>query len=423
LFIGTNPAIFAGFLHKLPSVKILHYLKWMRKRDGGVVSCVMQLAPLQAAAGHDVCVLTADATDVPRTAAWTHALAAEAFAAGRTAACVELALRDRLAEMRGSTASKAERDTPTQLLTRESLSAARTLIGQADVLHLHGPWTTSNLQLASIARDVKTPYVVSAHGMLDDWCMAQGAMKKRLHLALASGRMLNRAKAVHCAAEEEARQVAQRTTAPTRVVALPMDLAPFSAMPGPAMAREKLGLRHETPTLLFLSRLHPKKRAEHAIDALHRLRSQGVDADLILAGPPQDEAYAASLRERVARHQLDRHARFVGMVDGALKISLYQAATALVLPTSQENFGFVLLESLLAGTPVVTTRGVDLWRELEASGGAIVSEPVGSAIAQAVRGVLDPTTRQTMGSRGRLWALSTLQPDVLVAGYDQMYAG
>jgi glycosyltransferase involved in cell wall biosynthesis len=303
------------------------------------------------------------------------------------------------------------------------LSAARTLIGQADVLHLHGPWTTSNLQLASIARDVKTPYVVSAHGMLDDWCMAQGAMKKRLHLALASGRMLNRAKAVHCAAEEEARQVAQRTTAPMRVVALPMDLAPFSAMPGPAMAREKLGLRHETPTLLFLSRLHPKKGAEHAIDALHHLRSQGVDADLILAGPPQDEAYAASLRERVARHQLDGHARFVGMVDGALKISLYQAATALVLPTSQENFGFVLLEALLAGTPVVTTRGVDLWRELETSGGAIVAEPVGSAIAQAVRGVLDPTTRQTMGSRGRLWALSTLQPDVLVAGYDQMYAG
>lgn len=387
------------------------------------MSCVMQLAPLQAAAGHDVCVMTADATDVPRVAPWKHVPVAGAFEAGRDAACAEVTLRDRLAELRGGSASKAEHDTPTQLLTSEALSAARRLIEQADVLHLHGPWTSSNLQLASIARKTKTPYVVSAHGMLDDWCMAQGAMKKRLHLALASGTMLNRARAVHCAAEEEARQVAQHTTAPTRVVALPMDLAPFSPLPGPALAREKLGLRDGVPTLLFLSRLHPKKGAEHAIDALHHLRNRGVDADLVLAGPPQDEAYATSLRERVARHQLDTHARFVGMVDGPLKISLYQAATALVLPTSQENFGFVLLESLLAGTPVVTTRGVDLWRELEASGGAVVTDAEGAAIAQGVMPLLARDLRLQMGVAGAKWARAALAAESLVNAYTSMYRG
>ncbi len=407
----------------MPSVKILHYLKWMRKRDGGVVSCVMQLAPLQAAAGHEVCVLTADTADVPRSAPWKHTSADNAFGPSTDATCVAVTLRDRLAELRGGGAATAERDTPTQLLTRDAMATARRLISQADVLHLHGPWTSSNLQLASLARQLGKPYVVSAHGMLDDWCMAQGAMKKRLHLALASGKMLNRARAVHCAAQEEARQVAQRTSAPTRVVALPMDLGPFSPLPGPALAREKFALRAGVPTLLFLSRLHPKKGAEHAIDALHHLRTQGVDVDLILAGPPQDEAYAAGLRERVAQHNLREHARFVGMVDGALKISLYQAATALVLPTSQENFGFVLLESLLAGTPVVTTRGVDLWRELEASGGAIISEAEGTGLARAIAPLLDRQQRDRMSSAGAAWGRQLLQSDALVKAYISMYQG
>jgi glycosyltransferase involved in cell wall biosynthesis len=410
-------------LHKLPSVKILHYLKWMRKRDGGVVSCVMQLAPLQAAAGHDVCVLTADAADVPHAHPWKHTGVDKAFASAPHATCVRVMLRDRLAELRGSSAASAERDTPTQLLTRDTMATARALISQADIIHLHGPWTSSNLQLAWLARRLGKPYVISAHGMLDDWCMAQGATKKRLHLAIASGRVLNNARAVHCAAEEEARQVARHTTAPTRVVALPMDLKPFSPLPGATLAREKLGLRANAPTLLFLSRLHPKKGTEHAIDALRQLRSQGVDADLIIAGPAQDEAYATSLREQVNRHQLGEHARFVGMVDGELKISLYQAATALVLPTSQENFGFVLLESLLAGTPVVTTRGVDLWRELEGSGGAIISEANGASLARDMLPVLTLTHRDRMSQAGSVWARELLQSDALVRAYIAMYQG
>jgi glycosyltransferase involved in cell wall biosynthesis len=381
----------------------------------------MQLAPLQAAAGHEVCVLTADAADVPRRAPWRHVKAAEGFGGGREATCVEVMLRDRVAEWRGSTAAKSEHDTPTQMLTRDAMTTARGLVERADVVHLHGPWTTSNLQVAALARRVGKPYVVSAHGMLDDWCMAQGALKKRVHLALASGKMLNGARAIHCAAEEEARQVAQRTSAPTRVVALPVDLGPFSPLPGAKMARERFGLREGAATLLFLSRLHPKKGAEHAIDALHHLRSAGVDADLILAGPAQDEAYAASLRERVTRLNVGEHARFVGMVDGVLKISLYQAATALVLPTSQENFGFVLLESLLAGTPVVTTRGVDLWRELEESGGAIITPAAGRAIAEALGPVLDAARRARMAEAGQRWARRLLDADALVQAYVAMY--
>lgn len=406
-------------------MKVLHYLKWMRKRDGGVVNCVMQLAPLQAAQGHRVALLTADAADVPRDT-WRHVAPPDAFAAAQPA-CIAVQLRDRLAELRGSSAAQAEHDTPTQLLTPAALAHAEQLIRACDIVHIHGPWSSSNLQVARIARRCNKPYVVSAHGMLDDWSMAQGAAKKRLFLRLFGSRMLDNALAIHCAAQAEATQVAQHTRAPTRVVALPMDLAPFCDLPGPQLAREHFQLRSTAPTLLFLSRLHPKKGAEHAIDALAALRAAGTDCDLILAGPPQDAAYTRMLEARVQSLNLQSHARFVGMVDGPLKLSLMQAATALVLPTSQENFGFVLLESLACGTPVFTTKGVDLWSELQASGAGTIIDPTGDAIAQALRtqlpALLDTDRRANIASQARAWVFDLLEPARLVREYEQMYRG
>ncbi len=420
--ITSTPRGRAGFLHMLARVKILHYLKWMRKRDGGVVNCVMQLGPLQAQHGHEVVLLTADASDVPRES-WRHG---GGFAAGLPA-CVEVELRDRVAELRGSSVRRAEGDTPFQLLTPSAMREARKLIEACDVVHVHGPWSSSNLQIAALARRCGKPYVVSAHGMLDDWSMAQSARKKRLFLGLFGRRMLDGARAIHCTARGEAEQVSKHTSAPTRVVALPMELGPFLRLPGPEMARERFSLRRGVANLLFLSRLHPKKGAEHAIDALIALRGRGVDCDLVLAGPAQDAAYAQMLEARIAAAGVGEHARFVGMVDGQLKLSLYQACDVLVLPTSQENFGFVLVESLACGTPVVTTKGVDLWAELEASGGGVIANAEGNAVAKAVVRVLhtDQGTnmREAMGAKGRAWALAMMEPAGLIGAYESMYRG
>src|SRR5687767_15327338 len=47
------------------------------------------------------------------------------------------------------------------------------------------------------ARRANVPYVISPHGMLDPWSLAQGALKKRLYLALRMRRNLNGASAIH----------------------------------------------------------------------------------------------------------------------------------------------------------------------------------------------------------------------------------
>jgi glycosyltransferase involved in cell wall biosynthesis len=116
--------------------------------------------------------------------------------------------------------------------------------------------------------------------------------------------------------------------------------------------------------------------------------------------------------------------RFLGFVSGVEKVSLYQAADVLVLPTSQENWGFVLVESLACGTPVVTTKGVDIWPELQSSGGALIVPAEARAMAEAVGGLLsDPARRRAMGEIGRRWVFETLGADRVARGYEAMYGG
>jgi len=113
---------------------------------------------------------------------------------------------------------------------------------------------------------------------------------------------------------------------------------------------------------------------------------------------------------------------FLGLVTGTAKISLYQAARVLALPTSQENFGLVFPEALASGTPVITTKGVDIWPELLDSGGAIVCDRDENEFADAIETLLyDSGLASRMGSLGRNWALSSLGAEHVLESYEQLY--
>ena len=77
---------------------------------------------------------------------------------------------------------------------------------------------------------------------------------------------------------------------------------------------------------------------------------------------------------------------------------------------------------LACRTPVITTRGVDIWRELQDSGGAVIVDSDPDALAAAIRGLLDdPDELQAMGRRARSWVLETLEPDRVIEQYYTLY--
>ena len=173
--------------------------------------------------------------------------------------------------------------------------------------------------------------------------------------------------------------------------------------------------------ILFLSRLHYKKGVETLLRSVALLQSDGAECQLYLAGSGEP-AYEASLMAMANELGIQDRTHFLGFVSDLEKISLYQAADVFVLPTHQENWGFVFVESLACGLPVVTTTGVDICSELESSGGAVLVDGEPAPLAETLRGLLDdPARRREMGRRGRAWVLETLNPERVIAQYADLY--
>lgn len=379
-------------------MNILHVIPFLRSEEGGPVRAVIDLSEAMSRRGHGVGVLTFDDRDAP--AEWNHG---------------------------DAPTTRVVRMGPGRTLGMASRGSAEASVEWADVVHFHGIWVPVYLQLWRICRRLRRPHVISVRGMLDDWSMRQSVLKKRAFLAVGGRRWLEDASAVHLTAEAELAQ-ASRYFPRERGQVIPnlLNLEPFEQSPDPTAARETFEpLRRGEPTVLFLSRVHPKKGVEHLVDAAAQLRDGGLPVQVIIAGTG-DAAYTAAIQRRIEANNLGDRVHMVGQVTGDLKVSLYAACDLFCLPTSQENFGFVFFESLAAGTAVITTRGVDTWPELEASGGTVIVPETGEGmavrIASAITGVLSEEGRSAaIGRTGRSWMFENMRPDQIAARFEAFY--
>jgi glycosyltransferase involved in cell wall biosynthesis len=386
-------------------MRILHYLSVVRAEVGGPARAVTDLCAAFARRGHQVTLCTADDTDVPKE-----------WKGGSAAAGVP-----RLVTVAPPTI-------PGGFFSKSALAPIERLIAEHDVLHLHGAWGPWNVQLGRAARRIGVPYFVSIRGMLDDWCMAQKGLKKTLFLKLGGTAHYENAASVHLTAQFEYEQ-AKKYFPRGRGTVIPnlLDLQPFRTLPPESIARAKfphLGADNPNnePVLLFLSRIHVKKGVEHLLRAVRLLNDTGTPCRAIIAGSG-DEQYVASLKSLCTELNLNTKVAFVGLVTGDDKLSLYRAADLFVLPTSQENFGFVFVEALACGTPVITTKGVDIWPELESSGAALIAPGNPEGTADAVKAMLakGKDRLNADGEKGRAWTFDWLDPDKVMDQFERMY--
>jgi glycosyltransferase involved in cell wall biosynthesis len=62
------------------------------------------------------------------------------------------------------------------------------------------------------------------------------------------------------------------------------------------------------------------------------------------------------------------------MLDGNRKWGALRSAEVFVLPSHQENFGIAVVEALAVGTPVLISRKVNIWEEIESEGAGFAED-------------------------------------------------
>jgi len=114
--------------------------------------------------------------------------------------------------------------------------------------------------------------------------------------------------------------------------------------------------------LIYYSRIDQKKNLLFLLDILSRVKP-GQNVKLTIAGPVDNESYWNKCREKIARLETSISINIVGPVSNDEGLKLLAANHFFILPTLGENFGYVILEALAAGCPMLTTDRT-IWNDI-----------------------------------------------------------
>lgn len=165
--------------------------------------------------------------------------------------------------------------------------------------------------------------------------------------------------------------------------------------------REEMRARWNIPAealcLLFLGHNFRLKGLWQMLEVLPRLGTLDRPVHLLVAGKGTGEPQRRKARRLVQSLGLERHVTFAGDVRPSLHA--HAAADALLHLSWHDSFGFVSLEAMASGLPVVTTRYVGA-AELIVDGesGLIVDPAKDDAIIAAIRRLADDGVRARMGA-------------------------
>jgi glycosyltransferase involved in cell wall biosynthesis len=261
-----------------------------------------------------------------------------------------------------------------------------------DVVHVHLARDLVTIPAARAALQLGLPVVVQTHGMI-----VTGTHPLAAHIdAMWTKKLLVSAGAVFYLNDAER--------------------AELSVIGGPGLRLEPLAngvpvtegalpdKRTQPPEVLFLARLHKRKRPEVFAAAALELLRNGIGAQFALVGPPEgaeaavDRIIAEARADGIDESRLRREPA----VAPGLAAERMRAASVYVLPAVREPFGMTIIEALAEAVPVVINADGGLADFVERSGcGAVVAGSPHDYADAIARLLADPVTARTQGEAGR----------------------
>ena len=267
-----------------------------------------------------------------------------------------------------------------------------------DIYHANALWMGSTHDTCRIARKLRKPYIISPHGMLYPTALAISSWKKRILLNLWYNKDIHSATCLHATCQREAeycRQFGYKgpiAVIPNAVV-LPKDVD---------VKKDSYRDQHGRRQIGFLGRLHHIKSVESVIYALSHIDETTRKGICFQIMGKYDDQYEEWLKDEVRRLHLDNCVEFIGFVSGKEKYDRLSKLSALMVPSTQENFGMIVPEALICGTPVYASLGTP-WSELNDYNCGWWRDNSAETITQIILDILSMSDSEllAMGANGR----------------------
>ena len=285
----------------------------------------------------------------------------------------------------------------------ELIRAAKNgLLDDCQIIHQHGIWSGISFAIVRWRRVSRFATIVAPHGSLEALALKRSWWKKSLALWFYENANLKGAAALHATSEKEIEDF--------RLFSL---ANPIALIPNGTSRESRAGSgdgvrfrsEHLLPSakriMLFMGRITPKKGLPLLLEAIQRNRERFGDWLLVIIG--DDEfGHMAEVKALTRRYSLEEHVTFLSPKFGQSKRDAFAAAEVMVLPSFSEGSPMVVLDSLAAGIPVITTKASP-WSDLlsHACGWWVDANVAGVASALQSACSLPSDRLRLMGARGR----------------------
>lgn len=268
------------------------------------------------------------------------------------------------------------------------------LLPQTDIIHLHGLFT--HFSLVSSRFTKKIPVVCTLHGVtMPNALNMKGRLKKKIYLQTIGKRTVERLSLIHLLNNVEKETFfkvynnihgLQNRTA---VIPVGIHYEKISKIKPNGFIHKKFPHLRGKKIILFLGRIHPIKGIDILLDAFQEIVKYESNCHLLIVGPDNDGYYQNVLSRTINSNKLQSFVTYAGPVFGDDKFALIKECHLFVLPSYSDSFPVSLLEAMACGVPVVISKGVGIFREIENNKAGVVVDAARESLFRGLKSLCD----------------------------------
>jgi glycosyltransferase involved in cell wall biosynthesis len=235
---------------------------------------------------------------------------------------------------------------------------------EPDAIFLNSSLSAQTIKLLSARRKgmlSEIPIILAPCGEMSKGALSLKPYKKKLFLSYAKAVDLYRGVIWKASFESEGQEIRNVMGSDVEVWIAP-DLTPRTILPDYSPKWKDLK-RPGSVRFAFISRLSRKKNIHYFLERLRDIREGEVRFDII--GPLEDQAYWKECQAIIAtlpqNITVEATGAFAEQTDALRRVA---ESHFFVLPTLNENFGYVFIEGLSAGCPIITSDRT-VWTDIE----------------------------------------------------------
>jgi glycosyltransferase involved in cell wall biosynthesis len=256
-------------------------------------------------------------------------------------------------------------------------------------------------------------------GELLPGALAIKAFKKKVFLAYARLRGLFRG-VIWRASFDSEREAIRKVVRGNPLIKIAADLTPKAILPDYQPSAKPIKSAGYV-RIIFLARIARKKNLKYLLDQLRSVKTGSLELEII--GPFEDQKYWADCEKVITQLPSNIKVTTTGAISNSEALERLTATHFFVMPTLSENFGYVFIEALAAGCPLLVSDQTD-WSDVESAGAGWVI-PLKSPDAWSDRLayiIQQPQSEfETMSAEARKYAIDWLAAPSLEAATHELF--